>query len=359
MTKDGKLYTATIPPKPMFGKSQEPRVVTDLEYKGIEAVLLENQALRLVILPGKGGDILEFRDKQTDVDILWHSDHNWFPPENRYIPSEAPTTWMDHYPGGWQMNLPVAGFGWEIAGNAYGIHGESALIPWETTIKRDNEDVVEVGLSTDLNRYPFHVERDFTLTSGESAIEISETIENRGEVDLEYIWQQHIAIGPPLLSPDARLEIPATAGQTAAYNGDFPNARLRGDTEFEWPNAPGKDEETVDLREIPPRSSESHDLLYLTEMDAGRCKLTNPDLNLSFEFSFDLEQFDSLWYWQPFGGYEDSPYFGRNYNIGIEPTNAYPASNIPEAQRANGSMKSLSAGEEIQVVYNAQLGPDE
>lgn len=48
----------------------------DFAYRGIGTVFLENEHLRIMVLPGKGGDILEFRDKRADVDVLWHADHN-------------------------------------------------------------------------------------------------------------------------------------------------------------------------------------------------------------------------------------------------------------------------------------------
>ena len=341
----------------MLGASTESRILTGFTYNGIETAFLENRHLRIMVLPGKGGDILEFRDKRTDVDVLWHADHNWFPPNERYVPSMAKTTWMDHYPGGWQMNLPVAGFGWEIAGNAYGIHGESALIPWDATVTQDG-DAVSLCLSTELNRYPFAVERTFTLPSDESELQIAESITNLGGVELEYMWQHHVALGPPLLAAGALLDVPAAAGETADYGDGFPNARLEGDTTFDWPECPGIDEDSIDLRDIPARDVESHDLLYLTELDGGRCSLLNPELDLAFDLSFPIDPFESLWYWQPFGGYEESPYFARNYNIGLEPTNAYPASNIPEAQRKNGTMKSLSAGESISVELTATTHHD-
>lgn len=333
----------------------EPRVLTEFSYRGIEAVFLENSRLRVLVLPGKGGDILEFRDKRTDVDVLWHADHNWQPPEERYIPSEAPTTPLDHYPGGWQVHLPIAGFGREIEGNAYGLHGEADLIPWEYEVTRNDDDAVAITLRTELVRYPFEIVRELELPAGEPTLQIAESVTNLGEVELEYIWQQHVALGRPLVGPEARLDVPATHGVVEAYEegGAFRNGRLSSGADFDWPHAPGRDGGTVDLREFPPLDAEIHDQVTATELDAGWYALTNPELDLGFALSFPTDPFECLWYWQPLGGFEASPFFNRNYNIGLEPTTAYPSGDIPDAQRANGTMKTLAPGERVDAEFAA------
>lgn len=316
-------------------------------------MFLENEALRVMVLTGKGGDIVELRDKRTDVDVLWRAPHNWTPPADRYVPTASETTWNDHYPGGWQVNLPVAGGGWEIDGHAYGIHGESALLPWEAEVVRADDEAVTLRLTVELVRYPFVVERELTLPTGTSRLEIVESVTNLGGRSLEYIWQQHVTLGPPLLSPAARLDLPPATGRNPEYGNDFPNARLAGDVRFEWPHAPGRDGGTVDLREFPPEDATIHDLTFAIDLDDGWYALTNPDLDLGFALTFPLDPFECLWYWQPFGGYHESPWFNRNYNVGLEPTTAYPSTDVPHAQRENGTMKELAPGETVEAEFTA------
>lgn len=330
-----------------------PRISTEYTYKGVDTAFLENAKLRVKVLTGKGGDIVEFRDKRTDVDVLWGTHHNWTPPGDRYVPAVSDTTWVDHYPGGWQVNVPVAGHGWDIEGNGYGLHGESALIPWDATVRRDDSEAVTLGLSAELVRYPFSLERELTLPADESRLEITESITNLGGVELEYMWQQHVALGPPLLDPAARLDVPATSGRIDEYDDATPNVRLESDCEFEWPSAPARDGGTVDLREIPPKDAKVYDQAYATDLTDGWYALTNPELDLGFGLTFPTDPFECLWYWQALGGVEASPFFARNYNVGLEPTTAYPGWNIPEAQRENGTMKSLAPDETVTASFTA------
>ena len=322
-------------------------------YEGIDAVFMENRYLRIMILPGKGGDILEFRDKRTDVDVLWHAEHNWHPPDSRTVPSVGPTTWLDHYPGGWQLNLPLAGFTDDFGGTPYGLHGESALIPWDSSLS-EGEDSVTLELRTELVRYPFAVERTLTLPRDEPTLEIEESVTNLGGVDLEYVWQQHIALGRPLIGPAARLDVPAGSGVVESYGPEHENARLQSGSTFEWPHAPGTDGETVDLREFPPEDSTIHDVAYATALSDGWYAVTNTDLDLGFGFTFPTDPFECLWYWQPLGGHAESPYWNRNYNVGLEPTTAYPAGDVPDAQRENGTIKTLAAGETLEAKFLAR-----
>jgi hypothetical protein len=318
-------------------------------------VFLENEHLRVMVLPGKGGDILEFRDKRTDVDVLWHADHNWQPPMDRAVPSVDPTTFHDHYPGGWQVNLPVAGYTDGFYDAPYGLHGESCFLPFDYDV-REEADAVELTLRAELVRYPFEIARTLRLPAGEAALHVEESVTNHGEERLPYIWQHHLALGEPLLGPESTLDIPAATGVVHDYAESHQNARLVGDETFDWPNAPGRDG-PVDLRDVPSTDAEIHDVAYATELEDGRFALRNETLDLAFEFQFPEDIFESVWYWQAFGGHMGSPYFGRNYNAGIEPTSAYPSDTIPDAQETNGSMKTIDVGETLTAQFVASTEP--
>lgn len=331
---------------------QLPRAMDDFEYRGIETVFLENKYLRIMVLPGKGGDILEFRDKRADVDVLWHADHNWQPPHERAVPAVDATMWHDHYPGGWQVNLPVAGYTEGFGDAPYGLHGESSLLPFDSRIER-GDDEVRLELEVDLVRYPLHVERELRLAADEPTLHIEESITNTGGRSVPYLWQHHIALGQPLVGPDARLDVPATTGIVDDYGPERENNRLSGGETFEWPDAPATDGGTVDLTEFPPTDSTIHDVAFARDLEPGWFAVTNPSQDVGFGFSFPAEPFESLWYWQSFGGYRESPYYNRNYTAGLEPTTAYPSGNIPEAQQETDTLKHLDAEETETATFTA------
>ncbi|MFB6218607.1 MAG: DUF4432 family protein, partial [Halobacteriaceae archaeon] len=251
----------------------------------------------------------------------------------------------------WQVNLPVAGYTDGFGGAPYGLHGETALLDWDTTVARDDGEAVALRLETELVRYPLSVERELTLRAGESTLRVDETVENEGGVEVPYIYQQHLALRPPLLGPGARLDLPAETGVLDPEPS--PNARHPAGEEFAWPTAPRAGGGTVDFSRFPGRDAAAHDMAYATDLDAGWYAVTNPDIDLGFAFAFPTDPFECVWYWGAFGGVEVTPYFGRNYNVGLEPTSAYPGGDIPDAQRANGTLKTLAPGGTIESAFAA------
>jgi len=328
-----------------------PRVQTDFSYRGIEAAFLENAALRILVLPGKGGDVLEFLDEGADVDVLYHADHNWQPPDRRRVPTADQTGWHDTYPGGWQVNLPLAGYADGFGGTPYGLHGESALLAWDAAVTRDDEDAVTLRLSTDLVRYPLSIERELTLRADDPVLRVAESVTNDGGVPVDYVWQQHLALGRPLVGPAARLDLPARSG--VLDPDPSPNARHPAAERFDWPEAPASDGGAVDFSRFPGPDAEVHDMAYATDLQDGWYAVTNPDLDLGFAFSFPADPFECVWYWGAFGGCEATPYFNRNYNVGLEPTTAYPGGDLPAAQRENGTLKTIDAGETLTAEFAA------
>lgn len=321
-------------------------VTDEYRFRGIDTVILENEYLRVVVLPGKGGDILELRDKRTDVNPLFEAPHNWQIPDSRYVQSVDTDTaaWMDHYPGGWQDCLPMGGNNPTAHGAEYGIHGESALLPWEYEIHQDDHRV-EVVLSCDLVRFPYHVERSVALERDQSTLVVEETVTNEGRVELPLVWLQHIAFGKPLLSSNARVDLPG--GDVTVESDPVGDSPLTWGEEFEWP----VDNDGTDLRSVPEPEAGIHDLSYLHNLQEGWYAITNPSIDLGIAVSFDPTLFESVWCWRAFGGFKTSPFFGRETVLGLEPCTGWPSSNIPESQNSDGTgtLKTLSPDEIVET----------
>lgn len=329
--------------------------ITD-EYRrnGIETLILENEALRVEVLVGKGGDVTEIRDKRTDVNVLFEAPHQWYGLDQAGVGvSDGEFDFLDHYPGGWQDVLPEAGGPSDGPGAPFAQHGETPIVPWKSTILADGDDRVAATLSVDLSRYPFHVEREISLAAGEPTFRVHERVENVGEVGVDYSWLQHVALGEPLVAPGARLEADC---ETVVVDPDHdPNTRrLPKGERFEWPTCE-VDGETVDLREFPPKDERVHDIAALTDFETGRYTVANSDLDLATTVEFDPDLYEYVWYWGAFGGFEAAPFFGRNYNLGLEPATSRPVAGLERAIE-NGSANYLGAGESVEMDLSVSVG---
>jgi|GEM_PF-5267715 len=120
----------------------------------------------------------------------------------------------------------MAGVREDLDGTPYGLHGESALLSWDATVQR-REDAVSLHLQTDLLGSPFAIGGS-VLPADEPTLAVEEAVTNEGGVAVPYIWQRHLALGPPLVGPDARLDVPADTGIVEEYAGSHENNRLAG-----------------------------------------------------------------------------------------------------------------------------------
>lgn len=69
---------------------------------------MENEFLRVTILPEKGADIHELRYKPKDIDVLWKSPWGLKTPgKGISTAADSMAARLEHYEGGWQEIFPT------------------------------------------------------------------------------------------------------------------------------------------------------------------------------------------------------------------------------------------------------------
>ncbi|WP_265110732.1 aldose 1-epimerase [Halosolutus halophilus] len=315
-----------------------PHARTEYRRKGLDVVFLENDHVHVEILAGKGGDITEFRDKRTDTNVLFEAPHEWRPPTRTVGAPDGAFTFLDHYPGGWQDVLPAAGGPSESAGASLALHGESSLVPFDVEVTAETRSIASVELTAQLTRYPLRLSRVLTLRADDPTLSVRTTAINEGSVPIDYSWLQHLAFGPPLVGPNAVLNVPCRTVRVDPDH-DAETARLPAGERFDWPIWDAGDE-PVDLRRFPPRETPVHDLVALCDLTEGRYTLSNPSVDLGVTVRFPRSLYEYVWYWQPLGGFDVSPFFGRAYAVGLEPCTSIPNAGLAAAQE-NGTANRL------------------
>ena len=291
----------------------------------MRTLVMENELLRISVLADKGTDIIEFLYKPLDLDVLWHSFNGIRSPRNFVTGRMAPgTSFLDFYEGGWQELFPSINEECIYQGAPLGVHGEVCLLPWEFHIERDEPEKIEVRFHVRTPRSPYLLEKTLVLESGKPALLIEERVTNRGAEDLQFMWGHHPAFGPPFLDRSCRIELPSgtRARTTTSDLGRF--AVLPQDTEFQWPNIQCPDGKVCDVSRVPPRDSRIYQMFYLRDLPEGRYGLLNSGLGVRFELHWDKNIFPILWVWAPYGGAMGYPWYGRNYNLALEPWSAVP-----------------------------------
>jgi len=302
-------------------------------YKGYRTLVLENELLRMTILVDKGTDIIELLYKPKDVDFMWRS------PVELDAFNRNPVTrafemgsFLDVYEGGWQELLPSISTPTNYKGANLGFHGEVMFLPWQYQILEDTPQEVRVQFIVHLRRTPLSVAKTVTIKSEASHIEFEETVRNEGDEPFSMMWGHHPAYGKPFLDEQCFIDLPAGASGLT-YQTDFSgNSPFDCGVEFTWPMAPDKEGKLVDVsRPMPPDRKTAFNV-YIRGLREGWYAITNPGLAIGIGMHWELRVFPYLLIWNVYRGFFNSPFFGRTYNIALEPYSAIP-DNLDEVIR--------------------------
>lgn len=318
---------------------------------GWKSVVLENDDLRVVVLPDKGAEIHRIVDLRSGTDVLFQAPWGLREPGSEPLVGSGDDPFMWNYAGGWQELFPSVNEPCVYRGQQIPFHGEVAALPWEYEILTESDSEVSVRLWTRSRLTPFSLERVLRLHAGTATLVIEETVVNESSDAAHFVWGQHCVIGPPFLEAGCRLEIPANTIVTSPELWEPETARLAPGRREPWPLAPLRTGGKVDLRDVPGVEAGSHDDLYVTDLDAGWLAVSNPRLDLTFRLEWDHALFGWIVLWQPYGGAVAPPLTG-SYALGIEPWTSMLC--LERAVEA-GVATELAAGASLSTSLSARL----
>ncbi|MFC9977317.1 DUF4432 family protein [Spirillospora sp. NPDC127200] len=326
---------------------------------GMRAVVLENELLRVTVLAGKGGDVVELLYKRRDLDFVWLAPGGARDPRDvAGGAADDVAAFHDHYQGGWQEVLPNGGAPCAHRGAALAQHGEVAGLPWDARIVADEPEEVAVRLTVRARRFPLRVAKTFRLLSGSPELLIEEELVNESGVALEVMWGHHIVFGAPFLRPGHRITLPDRAEVVPHDTPVGPGGRrVRAGGPHRWPLVPADGGGEVDLG-VVPGYEEPSEMLYLTGLPAGRYEVTDPARRVGLGVRWDVAVLPHLWMWQELGASRDYPWWGQAYVVGLEPFAGLPTDGLAGAAR-NGTALALEPYGERALWLSAHVIDDE
>ena len=87
-------------------------------------------------------------------------------------------------------------------------------------------------------------------------------------------------------------------------------------------------------------------------MPEGWYAITDKEKGVGLGVSYPSDIFPYLWYWQSFGGGFGYPWYGRTYNLGLEPFTSYTNQGLAQAIE-NGTALKMNAGQKIEAFNTA------
>ncbi|MDQ2784416.1 MAG: hypothetical protein M3Y58_05385 [Chloroflexota bacterium] len=205
--------------------------VREERWARARGIVLENELLRVVVLPEQGARIASLLHRPSGREALWS------PPGLRALP--PPTYGMlyaDHPAVGIDECLPTI---WadSYAGRDLPDHGEAWSVPWDVTTGKDR-----IETTVTLRQSPFRLTRRITFAN-ETAIALEYALTNTSGAPAPCLWALH-----PLMTwqPGMRIILPpsVTAVEIGSVSGASPLHEYAPAT---WPKTDGVDLAGVQL----------------------------------------------------------------------------------------------------------------
>jgi galactose mutarotase-like enzyme len=338
------------------GAKTDCRVAEVAFGRGHTGLVLENDEMAVIVLPGKGGDITSLVAKPEGVDVLWRSPWG-LPPASGGVPTatHSEVAWMDAYQGGWQEIFPSGGGPCAYKGVELNFHGEASTSAWDAEV-REGPGFAEVALSLRLRRSPFKIERTMRVEAGRPVLLIRERVANEGGEPMAFMWGHHPAYGAPFLSGGGRIDTNARSVR-ADDRFDGPHNPLTPGKEYAWPNGE-RNGATADLSLVPAEDGAPRQTLaYLGDFagDHGWYAITNRDLGLAVGLVWPTDVFPFAWFWQEMHASAGYPFYQGVYVMAIEPFSSWPGQGLAAVIEKSGTQRTLDPGEAIEVALAAVL----
>src|SRR4051794_556751 len=300
---------------------------------GWTAVVVEGDALRVTVLPGKGGDLYELVHRGSSVDVLFKAPWGLEPPGAAPRAGSDGHAFLENYEGGWQTLLPNTNEPCTYRGLDLPFHGEVCSLPWSWSALGDDG----LRLTVECRLLPLRLERELRLTG--ATLRVSDTVTHTGGEPCDLVLGHHCVLGPPFLADGCRLETEAGTIVTGTEVWED-TARLEPGQRSAWPAARLAAGGEVDLRAVPGPAAGSHDDVFLTHLRQGRLSVESPHTGLRFGLAWDPAVFRWIVCWQAYGGAHALPLAG-SYALGVEP---WVAGGNLAAALAAGEALRLEAG---------------
>ena len=281
----------------------ELRISTGQSINSLRTIILENDFLRVVVLPEAGARIWQITYKPLTADLLWNN------------PGLAPSTqalhasYDDNWCGGWDDLFPNDEAGL-LAGLQVPDHGELWTGSWDATW-REEESFIRLDLRFHTLITHFLAERSLILRRDSCVLELEYRLTNQSSITLPFLWKLHPAFA---VSAHHRIDFPA---MQVLRDVNFAGTLETAPAIFDWPiadTAAGK----LDLRNVPDVSSRALHFFYGVGFKDGWCGITNGSNQLAAALRFDPQVFSSCWLFATHGGW-------NNLNVAVlEPATGYP-----------------------------------
>jgi Domain of unknown function (DUF5107) len=310
-----------------------PTVNAEARIHGLHAIELENEWLRLSVLPEVGAKIYDLVWKPSGRNFLWHNP--------RILPQPYPIegNFDNYWCGGWDEGFPTCDE-CDFGGEHYPNLGELRSVRWTVTSAGLRNEQAVAALAAFGPISPVRAEKMVALAAGSPVVRIRHEITNLGPLPLDFIWGTHPALDP---TAHMTLRVPARTGivgQASSPELGTPGQR------YSWPmldTASGR----TDMSRVQGADAKVFCGHYATDLEGGWYAVEDAESGAGFLLRFPADVCPQLWMWLAYGGW-------RGYHhVILEPWTSSPVS-LAEAVRQR-THRCLEAGGKFSVEVQARI----
>ena len=303
--------------------------VRETRWEGHDALVLENEALRVTVVPSMGGHVASLVDRVAGRELLWRNP--------RMTPRPAPFgAWFDDWwSGGWDEIFPSGDQG-RLHGETLPYMGELWCLPWQAASRRADARASITG-SVDTTIAAARFERRLELRAGEAILRAIYRIENHDVRPLPFTWGIHPAFA---VTSAHRVDHPATE-MLVGVSSD-PSLGVAGAT-YRWPDLPDPTSPggVRDARRVRPREDAVFGGHWATDLADGWLALTDTGARRGLAIAFDRDVFPDAWLWQVYGGWRG------HHHLALEAWTSRPMD--LEGAQAAGRARVLEPGAALET----------
>jgi galactose mutarotase-like enzyme len=287
----------------------------------MESIVLENQHLRIVVMPSFGGKIASLLYKQNQFELLFQN------PKSQFNHAPLYADFSEFEACGFDDAFPcIDGEELDIGGKkvCYPDHGEIWTASFDYFPR--NKKLFLSYRSRILN-YEYHK----TVYLNDNSLICEYKIKNNDSISFPCIWTAHCLVR---YDRDMTLLYPwGTQTVEIVFDSLF-SERVGKKYHFPVDIVDGK---TIDFTELPKIETLYARKYYITDkIQEGYCGYEYPSYNMRVEFFFDPADLPYLGFWVTSGG------FRGDYNCAFEPSSGYY--DRVSAARRNNRLDYLDPG---------------
>ncbi len=209
----------------------------------------------------------------------------------------------------------------EEAKAGMGTHGEAPIARWKLLKKRISSKGLFFSCGCELPVAQMRFVREFRMEAGEPIIRVRNLITSLARKDMPFTFCEHVTFGPPFVEAGVTLfDMPATQGHT--FPGKFSDhMRLKPDSAFTWPLAPGAKGKKVDLRTLTKNSSDFSAQLMNPKQDEAWVSAVNPKFGLAVVYLWKRADYPWVGNWEEYTARPTPPWNNTSITRGMEFSN--------------------------------------